>query len=1104
MFLMHHAVGHSNPATRPSAFKLSISSRHLIITLVASTLTAVATDLSPQEQARQIRDECQVQGGLVIHLGCGDGTLTAALRAGEGFVVQGLDPDLANVAKAREQIHAMGCYGPVSVAHWTDPTRLPYSDNLVNLLVAERWTSMSKDEILRVLAPNGVAYVKNGGSWTKMVKPWPKDIDEWTHHLHDAGGNAVARDRVVGPPQHLQWTADPRWSRSHGWTPSVSAMVSTGGRLFYLCDETLTGIAGTVPDKWFLSARDAFSGVLLWKRPVPHWGSAELSGTPGNGEGSTTGRFTMPTHVAKRLVAVGDTVYVTLGATAPVTALDAATGKERRTYAGTAGADEILCTGGRLIVALNPQQKPELPLPDKTHPPTPSPGKRICVVDIQSGKVLWNKGPFAAIRAAMTQDPFGRMELTAGAGRVLVLTDQTIEALSIEDGQTVWQTARPELPTHADRRLGFAGMYDFLLSSLVYQDDVVLLAQPEPTAPHTTYSMPGTLYAFDARNGHQLWKYPFATWGHCTQPDVYVINGVVWTHRYAPAQLTISRNDWTTAKDRSEPDYAAIGLDLRTGKLCRELSTKDVFNVGHHHRCWRNMITERFLMTSARGVEFVDLATGENYQNHWLRSGCLLGDLPCNGLLYLAPHSCACYLSAKLTGFNALAPTRKDEETAPAVDGTVNRLIQGPAYGRVKGQESPADWPTYRHDGGRSGATDSAVAPKLEVSWKAAVGARPSGLVVADGRVFVAGTDAHAVHALSAADGQRLWSYTAEARVDSPPTVCKGLAVFGSADGRVYALRASDGALAWRFQAAPQERRVMVRDQLESPWPVPGSVLAHEGQGWFAAGRSSYLDGGIHLFALEFDTGKVVHEQTIYSADPKTGKMPLETAGMTMSGLLNDIPSAIGSNVFIRQLNVTSTNGPEQDHLFSTAGYLDPSWFNRTAWGIGQAKTSGLMVRGKDAVYGVEVYGPNFRETTFFAGGGNAVFKPGADAYRLLCFSLKPVASPPPAKRAGAKKKLPPPAWQQSLNIRVTAMVRAGGVIFVAGSPDTVDPQDPHGAWEGRKGGLLAALSATNGKLLAQINLPSPPVWDGMAVARGKLYLALEEGTVACLSAAEQ
>ena len=77
-------------------------------------------------------------------------------------------------------------------------------------------------------------------------------------------------------------------------------------------------------------------------------------------------------------------------------------------------------------------------------------------------------------------------------------------------------------------------------------------------------------------------------------------------------------------------------------------------------------------------------------------------------------------------------------------------------------------------------------------------------------------------------------------------------------------------------------------------------------------------------------------------------------------------------------------------------------------------------------------------------------------------------------------------------------MVRAGDTLFVAGSPDVVDPDDPHGAWEGRQGGLLAAFATADGTPLAEIQLPSPPVWDGMAVAGDRLYLSLSNGTITC------
>jgi outer membrane protein assembly factor BamB len=963
-------------------------------------------------------------------------------------------------------------------------------DGLVNLVVAEDLGKVPMRECQRVLAPRGVVYVKSRGRWKMTVKAWPKQLDEWTHHLHDAGGNAVGADRVVGPPAHLRWTAGPLWARSHGWTPSVSAMVSAGGRLFYICDETLTCVDGTVPSKWFVVARDAFSGVLLWKRPIPKWGSKEFSGTPNTGQGVTTGRFTMPPNVGKRLVAVGDTVYVTLGPTAPVTALDAATGEQKRVYAETANADEILCMDGRLIISLNPSEIAY----------EADPAKHVCAVDVETGRVLWKKGPFAGIRASKGQDPFGRLELAAGDGKVFALTTRAIECLAADSGEMIWQIDRPALPADAVRKIGFAGMYEYLLAVMVYHDGVVLLAQPEPNTHHTYHTMPGSLYAFDARNGRQMWKHAYGGWGHCTPPDVFVVGDTVWTHVNAETEWGSVWGNGYRAKDSSIVDYRIQALDLRTGEPRKELATREIFNVGHHHRCYRNKMTERFLMSCRRGVEFVDLSTGENYQNHWVRSGCLLGYLPCNGLLYVAPHPCGCYINAKLIGFNALAAEQRPSGRGLRETGsdTGARLAKGPAFGQSGGATSGTDdanaWPTYRHDPQRSGATESAVSADLEVAWRADIGTQPSGVVVAGGKVLVAGVDTHTVHALDARDGKAAWEYTAGARVDSPPTLHSGLAIFGSADGRVRCVRAADGALVWRFHAAPEHRLVTAFGQLESPWPVPGSVLVQDGKCWFAAGRSSHLDGGIRLYALDPATGGVIRSETVYSPDPETGKMALESSAQQMAGLLNDIPGTDGANVFIRQMNVSSSDAGAGQHLYTTGGYLDPSWFNRTLWRVGRASTSGIMVLGKDVAYGAEVYASRSRET---------VFTPGANAYRLRCIPLKtPPASSASEATPRRRRQGPKALWEQRLGIRVTAMVRAGETILVAGSPDVVGAKDPHGAWEGRKGGLLAAFAAGDGEKLAEYELPAPPVWDGMAVAGGRLYISMMDGGIVCMGEA--
>ncbi len=371
--------------------------------------------------------------------------------------------------------------------------------------------------------------------------------------------------------------------------------------------------------------------------------------------------------------------------------------------------------------------------------------------------------------------------------------------------------------------------------------------------------------------------------------------------------------------------------------------------------------------------------------------------------------------------------------------------------------------------------------------------------------VLVAGVDTHTVHALRAEDGKSVWKYTAGARVNSPPTLHEGLAIFGSADGRVYCLRASDGELVWRFDAAPRRRLVTAFDHLESPWPVPGSVLVHGGKCWFAAGRSSYVDGGMYLFALDPATGKVDRQDTIYSADPKTGKMTPEPDGHAMSGLLSDIPATDGASVFIRQMNVSSSGrvaspgeGRAGRHLYSTSGYLDSSWFNRTFWSVGGVRTSGIMVMGEDVVYGVEIYTGR---------GANSLFKPGAQGCQLTCYSLTeqaPPRAPKGARRSGRAKPGRKVIWQQRVPIRITAMVRAADKLFVAGSPDVVDPEDPHGAWEGRKGGILAVFDATSGEKLSEVKLDAPPVWDGMAVAAGRLFVSTINGKIVCLSKRNQ
>ena len=111
--------------------------------------------------------------------------------------------------------------------------------------------------------------------------------------------------------------------------------------------------------------------------------------------------------------------------------------------------------------------------------------------------------------------------------------------------------------------------------------------------------------------------------------------------------------------------------------------------------------------------------------------------------------------------------------------------------------------------------------------------------------------ETHTVHALDAVTGEPMWSFTTGGRVDSPPTIWQGRALFGSADGHVYCVSADDGTLVWRYRAAPENQRMMAFGQLESVWPVHGSVLVQDDIVYCVAGRSMFVDGGLRMLRLD-------------------------------------------------------------------------------------------------------------------------------------------------------------------------------------------------------------------------------------------------------------
>jgi len=1059
---------------------------------------AAATARGSDDRAAAVYEQANWKGGMVVELGMVDPRFTAALGAPDTVTLETLDVDPQRVAEARKRLEAEGLYGRVTVAPF-DGERLPYADHLVNLIVVHEAAGdridVAHDEILRVLAPGGALCELEAGSGHPRIvkKPWPEDVDEWTHFLHGPGGNAVAADRRVAPATALQWVVEPMYCRSHEIDSSLPAMVSAGGRLFYLLDEGPIGVTDPrFPARWTLIARDAFNGVLLWKRPLEPWGWQEWKPEIREADWRTLrgqrGRF--PAEVPRRLVAAGDRVYMTLGFhDARLSILDAATGQVLVACEGTEGTREIVVDGGTVFASVRPSQA------DGAARRGAKLSTKLMALDAATGAIRWSQ----------TVGNVAPLTLAAGDGAVVYLRGSTLRCHDAASGALRWEADSPA-----------AGI-------VVLHKEVVL-----------TSGKAGT-NAFAVSDGKHLWKGPSAG------RDLFVIDDLAWIVREIPGILERRQESWPTLSRQAGASLS--GYDYRTGERKRTVEVPNAMSPGHHLRCYRSKATDRFIIYPKRGAEFLDLHGSDHMRHDWLRGSCRYGILPCNGLLYTPPDQCFCYIGAKMNG---LVATSGADTTAALDPRSPERLVQGPAYQETAARpRDAADWPAYRADAKRSGSNPRAtVSRALRPKWEVSLAGKLTQPVVAAGSVFVAAVDRHTIHAFDAQTGKSLWKFIAGGRVDSPPTYHDGTLLFGAADGSVSCLDASTGELAWRFDAAPNDRRIAAFGQVESPWPVHGTVLVLNRLAYVAAGRSTLIDGGAHFYALDPRSGNVVHYAHAVQPPPDLNDIGEHFA---MDGSNVDVLTTDGQHVFCMQemfdLALNPIAAPWNtrygdrylggDHLMATGGMLDDSGFNRLYWTYGNRwpgfyflmmapKSGNLLVFDDERTWAVKWFVErNIHSPLFF---------PETTGYLLFCdrnatrpFLVGDPGAPEPIRWLPDTRMEPydydghhitnrhddfsievdkgagftrgaPAVWHRYVPVRIEAMARTSDTLFAAGPPDVFDPADPLAAFEGRRGGVLLAIDPATGEEVSRRQMAGPPRFDGMSAAGTCLFVVTRDG----------
>jgi hypothetical protein len=293
--------------------------------------------------------------------------------------------------------------------------------------------------------------------------------------------------------------------------------------------------------------------------------------------------------------------------------------------------------------------------------------------------------------------------------------------------------------------------------------------------------------------------------------------------------------------------------------------------------------------------------------------------------------------------------------------------------------------------------------------------------------------------------------------------------------------------------------------------------------------------------------------------DPQTGEnLHSKVESLDMPVALSDILSSDGKHIYMRSqefdLDGNRTFIGVRDvrdqagagaHVFSPIGFLDDSQYYRSymmygksvkgGWGSWEVMAKVTPAGRLIAVNGDTVFGYG-RKPEFYSESIVQEYQLYAAATEGDRKAIEKITEPPGTRSAFDKglfnyagdwklRQGLPGNEQTALRfkwridepaLQAKAMVLAGDTLFVAGPPDIVDEEAAFYALDeeevrrklaeqsellrGREGGLLWAVSAGNGKRLAELKLDSIPTWDGMIASQGKLYMTTVDGEVVCYS----
>ena len=278
------------------------------------------------------------------------------------------------------------------------------------------------------------------------------------------------------------------------------------------------------------------------------------------------------------------------------------------------------------------------------------------------------------------------------------------------------------------------------------------------------------------------------------------------------------------------------------------------------------------------------------------------------------------------------------------------------------------DWPTWQHDQRRSGFSSEPIdAANLSVEWTWESNFPPQPawhgpakwdayarirdlpamrsydqvfhvVAVGDSAFFGSSAD-DLVRCLDLATGKERWKFVTDCPVRVAPLVDDGRVYFGSDDGFAYCLKASDGALIWKFRPVESGQRILNNGRFIPLNPCRTGLVLNEANVWFACGMLPWEPSW--LCSVNAVTGKPEGDGTfVRKMAGKTlegspavssnlvlfpqGRVAPQVFGKTDGKDLGSFKKSGGGSIVVVSLDSSIFHGPAIDSRRGGIGLSDP------------------------------------------------------------------------------------------------------------------------------------------------------------------------------------